>query len=148
MKNQTHTKLVLCSGLALALSWAVWLPGSAQSADPAGEKMMEHCRAMKVQKQKMQTDMQAQSDQLSRQLETMNRAPREEKLELLAAVVTEMVEQQTTTNARKAKMDEEMMKHQMQHMQMGKESMAECPMMKGMDAKTGDAHKDHQGKQK
>jgi len=33
-------------------------------------------------------------------------------------------------------------------MQMGKESMAECPMMKGMDAKAGDAHKDHQGKQK
>lgn len=110
--------------------------------------MMEHCRAMKVQKQKMQTDMQAQSDQLSRRLETMNRAPREEKLELLSAVVTEMVEQQATMNARKAKMEEGMMQHMMQHMQLGKESMAQCPMMmKGMDAKAGEAHKDHPGKQ-
>jgi hypothetical protein len=29
----------------------------------------------------------------------------------------------------------------MQHMQMGKESMSQCPMMKGMDEKSGDAQK-------
>jgi len=39
-----------------------------------------------------------------------------------------------------------MMEHMMQHMQMGKESMAKCPMMKdmkGMDDKSEDAHKEH-----
>jgi hypothetical protein len=137
MKNQTSTKLILCSGLALVLSWAVWFPGTAQSADPAEGKMLEQCRAMKVQKQKMHTDMQSQSDQLSRQLETMNRAPREEKLELLSSVVTEMVEQQTTMNARKAKMDDEMMKHLLQHMQAGKESLAQCPLLQGVAVKAG-----------
>ena len=30
------------------------------------------------------------------------------------------------------KMDDEMMQHMMQHMQMGKNSMSQCPMMKGM----------------
>jgi hypothetical protein len=29
-------------------------------------------------------------------------------------------------------MEDEMMKHMMEHMQMGKESMSQCPMMKGM----------------
>ena len=31
-----------------------------------------------------------------------------------------------------AKMQEVMMKHMMEHMQMGKESMSQCPMMKDM----------------
>lgn len=47
-----------------------------------------------------------------------------------------MVEQRITMDARKAKMEEEMMKHMMQHvmqyMQMGKDSISQCPMMKGM----------------
>ena len=48
-------------------------------------------------------------------------------------------------DARKAKMEEAMMQHMMQHMQMGKESLSQCPMMKGMKTmkamgeKSGDA---------
>ena len=47
-----------------------------------------------------------------------------------------------------------MMQHMMQHMQMGKESMAQCPMMKdmkgmkGMDEGSAATHKDHQQEQK
>ena len=69
----------------------------------------------------------------------------------MAAVVTHMVEQRIAMDARKAKMEEEMMKHMMQHMQLGKESMAKCPMMKGMKGmggKSADAHKGHQTEQK
>jgi hypothetical protein len=69
----------------------------------------------------------------------------------MAAVFTKMVEQRITMDARKAKMEEEMMKHMMQHMQMGKESMSQCPMMKGMkgmDEKSAGAHKMHQEEQK
>ena len=43
---------------------------------------------------------------------------------LMAAVITHMVEQRIAMDARKAKMEEEMMKHMMQHMQMGKESIS------------------------
>ena len=50
----------------------------------------------------------------------------------MAAVITRMVEQRIAMDARMAKMQEEMMQHMMQHMQMGKESMSQCPMMKGM----------------
>ena len=70
---------------------------------------------------------------------------------LMAAVITHMVEQRIAMDARKAKMEEEMMKHMMEHMQMGKESMSQCPMMKGvkgMDDKSAGAHKKHQQEQK
>jgi hypothetical protein len=96
---------------------------------------------MKEQKQKMEADIKAQDAQLTEQLTEMNRAPKEKKMALMAAVLTNMVEQRITMDARKARMEEEMMQHMMQHMQMGKESMSQCPMMKGMDEKSGDAQK-------
>jgi hypothetical protein len=126
-------------------------------AGPAGGKMMidgkmmEHCQAMKEQKQKMKDDMKAQDAELTEQLSQMNSAPEDKKIGLMAAVFTKMVEQRITMDGRKAKMEEEMMKHMMQHMQMGKESMSQCPMMKGMkrmDGKSAGTHTAHQLEQK
>ena len=97
-----------------------------------GTNMMQRCQAMKEQKQKMMADIKAQDAELTAQVAKMNSAPENEKLDLMAAVVTHMQEQQRAMNVRKAKMDEAMMQHMMQHMQMGKESMSQCPMMKGM----------------
>ena len=157
MKKHTHTNLVIRSGLALALALAIWSPVQARSAEPADGKMimdgkmmtetnmMQCCQTMKEQKKKMMADMKAQDAEVAAQVAKMNSAPENKKLDMMAAVVTQMVEQRTAMNARKAKMDEEMMKHMMQHMQMGKESMSQCPMMKGMkgmDEKTGDAQKE------
>ena len=148
MKNQTHTNLVFRSSLALALALAIWSPVPARSAESAvGEKMTEQCQEMKAQKEKLKSDMKAHDAQLTERLTEMNRAPQDKKTDLMAAVVTHMVEQRIAMDASKAKMEEEMMQHMMQHMQMGKESMAKCPMMKGMkgmDEKSGDAHKEHQ----
>jgi len=143
MKSPFSPNFLLRAGLVLGIALAMWLPGQLRSADPADGKMMEQCRVMKEQKQKLQSDIDSQSIQLADRIERMNRAPREEKVELLAAVVTDMAEQQTSMNARKAKMGEDMMSHMMQHMQMGKDSMAQCPMMQGKDAKVGDPHKAH-----
>ena len=81
----------------------------------------------------------------------MNSAPENKKLGLMATVVTHMVEQRTAMNARMEKMHEGMMQHMMQHMQKGKESMSQCPMMKGMkgmDEKSAADHKEHQAGQK
>ena len=150
MKNQTNTKLIVRSSLALALALAVWSPAQAQSAEPAKAgnmtkaKMMEHCQEMKEQKQKLKEDGKAQDDRLTGQLSEMNRAPEDKKMGLMATVLTNMVEQRITMDARKAKMEEAMMKHMMEHMQMGKESMSQCPMMKGMDKNSAGAHKEHQ----
>jgi hypothetical protein len=157
MKNQTNTNLLLRSSLALVLALAIWSPVQTRSAEPADGKMMmegkmmtetnmmQRCQEMKEQKEKMMADMKAQDAELAVQVAKMNSAPENKKLDLMAAVVTQMVEQRTAMNVRKAKMDEEMMKHMMQHMQMGKESMSQCPMMKGMkgmDEKSGDAQKE------
>jgi hypothetical protein len=127
------------------------MQGPAQAPAMTEAKMMEGCQEMKEQKQKMAEDMKAQDDQLSAQLTQMNRAPEDQKMGLMAAVVTNMVEQRITMDARKAKMEEAMMNHMMQHMQMGKESMAQCPMMKDMKdmaEKSAVAHKGHQEGQK
>ena len=157
MKNQTNTNLVIRSSLALALALAIWSPVQARSAEPAEgkmmmeAKMMERCQEMKEQKQKMMEDMKAQDAELTEQVAKMNSAPEDKKMSLMAAVITHMVEQRIAMDARKAKMEEEMMKHMMQHMQMGKESMSQCPMMKGMkdmDEKSAGAHKEHQEEQK
>ena len=149
MKNQTNTNLVIRSSLALALALALWSPVQAPSAEPAEGKMMteanmmERCQEMMEQKQKMKEDMKAQDAELTAQLTKMNSAPEDKKMGLMAAILTRMVDQRITMDARKAKMEEEMMKHMMQHMQMGKESMSQCPMMKDMDEKSGEGHKEH-----
>src|SRR5450759_431727 len=147
MKKQTNTNFIIRSSLALALALAIWSPVQARSAEPAIGKMMmtetnmmERCQAMKEQKEKMMADMKAQDAELTVQVAKMNSAPEDKKMGLMAAVLTHMVEQRITMDARKAKMEEAMMQHMMQHMQMGKESMAQCPMMKGMkgmDEKSG-----------
>jgi uncharacterized protein HemX len=154
MKKQTNTNRLICSSLALAftliLTLAIWSPVQAQSSEPAEgknlteAKMMDHCQKMKEQKQKMKEDMQSQDSELTKQVAEMNRAPKDKKLNLMAAVITNMVEQRIAMDARKARMEEEMMKHMMLHMQMGKESMAQCPMMKDMDEKSGGDHNGHQ----
>jgi uncharacterized protein HemX len=150
MKKQTHTNILIRSSLALALALAIWTPIQSQSAEPAEgkmmteAKMMEHCQEMKEQKQKMKEDMKAQDSELTKQIAEMNHAPKDKKMDLMAAVITRMVEQRIAMDARKAKMEEEMMKHMMQHMQMGKESMSQCPMMrdmKDMDEKPAGANK-------
>ena len=166
-------RIGLSSGFAFALAFAAWHPGTAQAQDetkpmkpmnggehqmmvkpvntPAeGKEMMEgkmtaNRQKMMQQKQKMMEEMKAQDAELIKQVAQMNSAPSGKKIGLMAGIVTRIVEQRMAMDERKAKMEE-----MMQHMQMGKESMAQCPMMKGMkgmDDKSGDAHKEHQKEQ-
>ena len=138
MKTQTNTNLAIRSSLALTLALAIWSPLPSLSAEPAAEtmmmegKMMERCKEMMEQKQKMKEDMKAQDAELTEQVAKMNSAPEDKKMSEMAAVITHMVEQRIAMDARKARMEEEMMQHMMRHMQMGKESMSKCPMMKDM----------------
>ncbi len=154
MKRQTCASLIIRSSLVLALALALGAPLQAQSAEHMAEKnmtdgkMMDQCQEMMAQKQKMMAEMKTQDAELTAQVAKMNSAPQGKKLDLIAAVVTDLVEQRIAMDARKAQMHEKMMQHMMQHMQIGKESMSQCPMMQGMDEKSGDAHKAHQEKQK
>jgi len=107
-------------------------PESAKGAGMMDGKMMEVCQEMKAQKESMKADMKAQAARLTEQMTAMNSAPDNTKVSLMAAVLTQMLEQRIAMDARKAEMQETMMQHMMQHMQMGKESVSQCPMMKGM----------------
>ena len=143
MKKQTLTNFLIRFTLALALTMAIWSPLQSQATEPVKEKsiteskMMEGCQEMMEKKQEMMAEMKAQDVEIASQVEKMNSAPADKKVDLIAAVVTRMVEQRAAMNARKAEMQEEMMTHMMQHMQMGKESMSQCPMMKEMGGMKG-----------
>ena len=73
----------------------------------------------------------------------MNSAPANERLDLLAAVVTHMVEHQTSMTGKMEAQHQKMMTHMMQHMQSGQMSMAQCPMMKDMKAMDDPSEKAH-----
>ena len=153
-----NRKLLFSSNMALALVLAI--PGSlhAQPATPGKAQMgkmpnmMAGCEAMKAQKQKMQADMKAQDTQLLGEITQLKSGPDKQKVNLMAGVLTRMVEQHMAMDDRKAQMEEQMMQHMMQHMQMGKESMASCPMMKGPMMhgmpKAGETPHEHPGGQK
>jgi hypothetical protein len=122
------------STLALAMALAIHAPIPAPSAEPAAKEteasLMKHCEKMKDLKAQMKADMKTQDAELIEHAARMNRAPADQKVDELATLVTHMLEQRIAMAARKASMEEEMMAHMMEHMEMGKGSMAKCPMMK------------------
>lgn len=138
MKYQTKTDLFLRASAALVLALVLQSTVLAEMATPSeGKTKMEsqmtaRCQEMKDKKQKMNEDIKAQDAVLAEQLAKMNSAPQDKKMGEMAAVVNIMAEQRIAMDARKAVMEEAMMKHMMEHMQKGKESMSRCPMMKGM----------------
>lgn len=122
MKNQTNTNFIIRSSLALALALVIWSPSQARSAEPTAGMMMDG---------KMMADMKAQDAQLTEQIAQMNSAPEDQKLDLMAAVVTKMAAQRTAMNMRMGKMRGEMMGTMMPSMQMDTNSMSQEPMMNG-----------------
>ena len=77
----------------------------------------------------MMAEMKAQDDQLTGQITEMNNAPADKKMDLMAAVLTQMAAQRRTAYLRMENMRGEMM----QLRQMGKEPISPDSMMKGMN---------------
>jgi hypothetical protein len=147
MKNPTQTNPVIRFSLALALALAIWSPLQTRAAEPADGKCMtdgkmkECCKEMKEQKEHLMAECKAQDAELATQVAEMNSAPEDKKLGLMAAIITRLVEQRAVMNAHMGMMQEKMMKHMMHHMEMGKDSVSKCPMMKDTDDKPGEAEK-------
>jgi hypothetical protein len=95
-------------------------------------QMKDRCKDMMEQKKTLAADVKSQDAELTELVAKMNGAPGDKQMTLMATVITQIVEQQVARDQRNAKMEDEMMAHMMQHMQMGKDSMAQCPMMKDM----------------
>jgi hypothetical protein len=153
MNTQLKSKLLVYASLISLTTILAIGPSGSSSAQPGGKmmdgKMMERCQDMMSQRHKLHEEMKAQDAELSEEAAAMNRAPDDKKLGLMAALVTHMVEQRSAMNTRMERMHGDMMVHMMQHMEMGKESLSRCPMMKGMrgmkgmDDKAADEHKHH-----
>lgn len=94
--------------------------------------MKEHCQEMVEHQKQMKATIVAQDAELNRQIGEMNRATGDKKVELMAGIITLMGEQRTARAKHQARMDEALLKHMAEHMEMGKDSLAQCPMMGGM----------------
>lgn len=102
------------------------------------EAPMKHeCKDMMEQKKKLAADVKSKDAELTELVDKMNRASGDKQMTLMATVITQIVEKQVAMNQRKAKMKDAMMAHMMDHMQMGKDSLAQCPMMKDVNDMRG-----------
>ncbi len=145
MKYYTTSNFLTRSGLAVALAMTLAAGSSAfaQSTAPAKSTtaakdsmmtsgtMAERHQAMQAQREKMMAEHKTQDTELQAQLAKIKSAPQAQKLDLLTAVVTRMVEQRTAMHAHMDKM----MNQMMATMPMEPGSMSSHPMMKGMDDK-------------
>ncbi len=147
MKLHTTNHILVRSALILAL--AVCSPVHAQPPGGKGMmrgKMMGYCREMTEQRQQMMEARKAEDAALTEQLAKMKSAPDDKKMEQLTALVTLMAEQRIAMSAHRAKMEDVMTRHMLRHLEMGKEVMEDCPILKALkdtddkkdDSATGD----------
>lgn len=106
-------------------------PATADKMKPS-TGMEAKCQAMMAEHEKMMADMKVADQRIDALVTKMNAAAGMEKTAATATVVTEMVTQHRTMRDGMMKMNEDMMRHMMEHMQAGMDSMAMCPMMKKM----------------
>lgn len=103
----------------------------ADKAKPQSD-MAARCQAMMAQHEKMMTEMKAADQRLSDLVAKMNSASSQAKVDATAAVVNELVSQRKAMHEHMMAMQHGVASHMMEHMQAGADSMAACPMMKGM----------------
>lgn len=153
----TKITITFLARFYFVLALSLWSPLQAQSTQPMEMKtkidgnMTTSCQEMKEKKKKMIADMKTEEAELLAQVAKMSSTPQYELLGLMTALVTHMAEQRTAMDERMVKLDREMMQHMMQHMQMGSDSVSQCPIMKDMadkDANSEVAHKEHRADQK
>lgn len=101
------------------------------------DKMMAHCMEMMQKHDRMQADIKAQDARGDDLVMKMNTSTGAERVEAMAAVITELSAQRKVREEKMAAMQADMMQHMMEHMQMGRQSMPMCLMMKGMKMPSG-----------
>jgi hypothetical protein len=140
MKIQFNKNLAVHSGLALVMALALGAPGMAQSTDHSKmeHSQMDHSKMKSDHMKEMMAEMKAQDAELTLLVARMNSAEREAKVELMAQILTKMVDQRTAMNVRMEQMHGEMMKH----MQMGMGSKPHHPKVKDMDKKAEEMPKE------
>lgn len=140
MKRCQRTPSVM--GGAMVLSFTMCFPAMLTAAEPMmnDAQMMNQCTKIQAHRQHIAEDLKAEDDELAARVVQLNAAPADKKTAELSVIVTRLVEQRTATHARQSQTEQEMMQHLLQHLQMGKSSLASCPLLKStMDLKGIDA---------
>ena len=107
--------LMSFSGVALAFGIVSVFPLQINATEPMRGSMMmdgakgEMQQAMHQRHQALMLEMKTQDDELTALVAKMNKATKDKKVDLLATIVTRMVEQRASMNQRMMKMHEEMM---------------------------------------
>lgn len=132
-------KLAIALASAVLMFPAVRTAAAPQQTPPmkGSQMQMKHpmnmepkCKTMMADHDKMMADVKIADDKLDALVAKMTSAPSSTQLAATVAVVTEIVAQRKSMHSGMMKMNDDMMKHMMEHMQAGPESMAMCPMMK------------------
>ena len=139
VKRIVTAMMVGCAAIVVAATAPTLAAQMPQMPKPATADTMKppsgmeaKCQAMMAEHEKMMADMKVADQRLDALVTKMNVASGMEKPAATATVVTEMVTQHRTMRDGMMKMNEDMMRHMMEHMQAGMDSMAMCPMMKKM----------------
>ena len=132
------------SGVALALGMAAAFPLQIQATEPMRGSMMdgpktEWQQGMMQRNQALMAEMKTQDDELTDLVAKMNKASKDKKVDLLAGIVTRIVEQRATMNQRMMKMQGEMMStatgNEKMKMPMMNDDMKSKPATEPMDMK-------------
>ena len=110
--------------------------GGAQSAMMGGN-MADQCKQMMAMHNRMMADMKAMDASLEQKVAAMNASKGNARIDAMAAVINEMASQRKQMVAKMTSMQDQMMAHMGEHVaQSGsaamRQSMAQCPMVKGM----------------
>jgi hypothetical protein len=137
MTGHTIRRVVAPTILVVAVALSIWIPVNAQAVDKPNKpmnasEMQEHCKGMMKQRTQLTADLKAEDADLGAQIARMNSAPADKKLDLMAAIITNLVQQRAAMNLRRETMQTAMGTHMSEHSQMGKGGMSQCPMMLGM----------------
>lgn len=135
---------VLVGTAVLSLGWAAQPGHEAHQADKPAAKgqpaMPEGCASMIKMRDEMMEKQKEANARLDRLLATMNDMSGTAKVEAMAAVINELVEQRADAHKNMMSMDPAMKRHMMKHMmdaapadmrEKMKKGMDECPMMSG-----------------
>jgi hypothetical protein len=135
---------LVCLGTGLFLMMAIGAPCMAQSPEAGHRKKMisgkraEHCAEMKQHHQKMMEEMKARDAELDELAAKMNAAPQDQKVDLMAEIVTRMVKERSAMHAKMEGVQGGML----ERMPIGRGPMGDCPTMKEMEEKPHGAHRE------
>lgn len=129
---------------APAVLLAAELPNERLTTEPT---LTDHCYDLRAQRQLLHADVAAQNANLAGRISTMNSAGEGQKIDLISALITQMVGQKTVMDERKDKMEERVIRHLMEHMRAQKSidgnSIALCPLTNGLKVTNDPISNDH-----